>query len=100
MTVEQEVAPLVKKVVVPVGPERAFEAFTAEMSAWWPLGSAFGRAGRRRARCDSRVPWAGGSSSTTTMARSDLGDGVGLGSAEVGEFHVASGRVIRSRRVT
>jgi uncharacterized protein YndB with AHSA1/START domain len=37
MTVEQELAPLVKKVVVPVGVERAFEVFTAEMSAWWPL---------------------------------------------------------------
>jgi hypothetical protein len=37
MSVEQELAPLVKKVVVPVGPERAFEVFTAEMSAWWPL---------------------------------------------------------------
>jgi hypothetical protein len=37
MTVEQGLAPLVKKVVVPVGVERAFEVFTAEMSAWWPL---------------------------------------------------------------
>ncbi len=37
MTVEQGLAPLVKKVVVPVGAERAFEVFTAEMSAWWPL---------------------------------------------------------------
>ena len=39
MTVEQGIAPLVKKVVVPVGVERAFEVFTAEMSAWWPLPS-------------------------------------------------------------
>ncbi|WP_329481330.1 SRPBCC domain-containing protein [Kribbella sp. NBC_01484] len=39
MTVEQGLAPLVKKVVVPVGAERAFEAFTAEISAWWPLPS-------------------------------------------------------------
>ena len=39
MTVEQGLAPLVKKVVVPVGVERAFEVFTAEMSAWWPLPS-------------------------------------------------------------
>ena len=39
MTVEQGLAPLVKKVVVPVGAERAFEVFTAEMSAWWPLPS-------------------------------------------------------------
>ena len=39
MTVEQGLAPLVKKVVVPVGVGRAFEVFTAEMSAWWPLPS-------------------------------------------------------------
>jgi hypothetical protein len=39
MSVDQELAPLVKKVVVPVGPARAFEAFTAEMSAWWPLAT-------------------------------------------------------------
>ena len=39
MTVEQGLAPLVKKVVVPVGADRAFEVFTAEMSAWWPLPS-------------------------------------------------------------
>jgi hypothetical protein len=31
--------PLVKKVTVPVLPERAFEVFTAETSAWWPLFS-------------------------------------------------------------
>ncbi|GAB2672386.1 SRPBCC domain-containing protein [Kribbella swartbergensis] len=37
MSVDQGLAALVKRVVVPVGPERAFEAFTAEMSAWWPL---------------------------------------------------------------
>ena len=29
--------PLVKKVTVPATPDRAFEIFTAEMSAWWPL---------------------------------------------------------------
>jgi hypothetical protein len=39
MSVEQELAPLVKKVRVPVGPERAFEVFTAEMSTWWPLAT-------------------------------------------------------------
>jgi uncharacterized protein YndB with AHSA1/START domain len=39
MSVEQEISPLVKTVVVPVGVERAFEAFTAETSAWWPLFS-------------------------------------------------------------
>ncbi|MFI7063984.1 SRPBCC domain-containing protein [Kribbella sp. NPDC050124] len=37
MNIQQELAPLVKKVMVPVGPERAFEVFTAEMSQWWPL---------------------------------------------------------------
>jgi uncharacterized protein YndB with AHSA1/START domain len=31
--------PLVKTVVVPVQPERAFEVFTVEMSAWWPVFS-------------------------------------------------------------
>lgn len=39
MNVDQGIAPLVKKIVVPVGVERAFEVFTAEMSAWWPLPS-------------------------------------------------------------
>ena len=39
MTVEQGIAPLVKKIVVPVAVDRAFEVFTAEMSAWWPLPS-------------------------------------------------------------
>jgi uncharacterized protein YndB with AHSA1/START domain len=29
--------PLVKKVTVPATPERAFQLFTAEISAWWPL---------------------------------------------------------------
>ena len=37
MSIDQGLAPLVKTVVVPVGMERAFEVFTAEMSAWWPL---------------------------------------------------------------
>lgn len=32
-----DLGPLVKKVTVPVAPARAFEAFTAEMSTWWPL---------------------------------------------------------------
>lgn len=39
MSVDQELAPLVKKVVVPVRPERAFEVFTAEIAAWWPLAT-------------------------------------------------------------
>jgi uncharacterized protein YndB with AHSA1/START domain len=37
MNIDQGLAPLIKTVVVPVGVERAFEVFTAEMSAWWPL---------------------------------------------------------------
>lgn len=39
MTVEQDLSPLVKTVTVPVGVDRAFEAFTAETSQWWPLFS-------------------------------------------------------------
>jgi uncharacterized protein YndB with AHSA1/START domain len=39
MTVQQGLEPLVKTVVVPTTPERAFEAFTAEMAAWWPLAT-------------------------------------------------------------
>jgi Activator of Hsp90 ATPase homolog 1-like protein len=31
--------PLVKKVTVPTTPDRAFEIFTTEMNAWWPLPS-------------------------------------------------------------
>ncbi|WP_433008413.1 SRPBCC domain-containing protein [Kribbella sp. CA-294648] len=33
------IAPLIKRLVVPVGPERAFELFTAEIGAWWPLAT-------------------------------------------------------------
>jgi uncharacterized protein YndB with AHSA1/START domain len=31
--------PILKTIVVAVSPERAFQVFTEEMSAWWPLGS-------------------------------------------------------------
>ncbi len=31
------IEPLVKRITVPVPPERAFTVFTADMSAWWPL---------------------------------------------------------------
>jgi uncharacterized protein YndB with AHSA1/START domain len=31
--------PVVKTVVVPASPERAFHRFTAEIGRWWPLGS-------------------------------------------------------------
>ena len=37
MNVDQQLAPIVKTVTVPATPERAFELFTAELSAWWPL---------------------------------------------------------------
>jgi Activator of Hsp90 ATPase homolog 1-like protein len=39
MTVHEATStePLVKKVTVPTTPVRAFEVFTAETSAWWPL---------------------------------------------------------------
>jgi uncharacterized protein YndB with AHSA1/START domain len=37
MSINQELAPLVKTVRVPTSPERAFELFTKDMSAWWPL---------------------------------------------------------------
>ncbi|WP_020385569.1 SRPBCC family protein [Kribbella catacumbae] len=33
------IAPLTKRVVVPADPDRAFELFTAEMGAWWPLAT-------------------------------------------------------------
>ncbi|WP_116131861.1 SRPBCC domain-containing protein [Tropicimonas sp. IMCC34043] len=33
------IAPIRKKLKVPVSPERAFEIFTARLGKWWPLGS-------------------------------------------------------------
>ncbi len=33
------IEPLTKRVVVPATPERAFELFTAQMGAWWPLAT-------------------------------------------------------------
>lgn len=33
----EPIAPLVKEVLVPLGPERAFELFTARIAEWWPL---------------------------------------------------------------
>lgn len=37
MRINQELAPLVKSVWVPTSPQRAFDLFTRELSAWWPL---------------------------------------------------------------
>ncbi len=39
MSVEQGMAPLVKTVVVPTTPERAFRLFTEELGKWWPLAT-------------------------------------------------------------
>jgi hypothetical protein len=56
MNIEQGLAPLVKKVVVPVGPERAFEVFTAEMSQWWPLAThSIAEAAAREVRFEGAV---------------------------------------------
>ncbi|MGW6201099.1 SRPBCC domain-containing protein [Kribbella sp. NPDC055110] len=56
MTVEQDISPLVKIVVVPVGVDRAFEAFTAETSAWWPLFShSVGEAAANEVRLEGAV---------------------------------------------
>ncbi|RZT19949.1 uncharacterized protein YndB with AHSA1/START domain [Kribbella sp. VKM Ac-2569] len=56
MTVEQDISPLVKTVVVPVGVDRAFEAFTAETSAWWPLFShSVGAAAANAVRLEGAV---------------------------------------------
>ncbi|WP_371404552.1 SRPBCC domain-containing protein [Kribbella sp. NBC_00662] len=56
MSVKQDISPLVKTVVVPVGVERAFEAFTAETSAWWPLFShSVGEAAASEVRIEGAV---------------------------------------------
>jgi uncharacterized protein YndB with AHSA1/START domain len=39
MNVNQTLAPIVKSVIVPAPPERAFRLFTEQMSAWWPLAT-------------------------------------------------------------
>ncbi|WP_427889447.1 SRPBCC domain-containing protein [Kribbella sp. GL6] len=56
MTVEQDLSPLVKTVTVPVGVDRAFEAFTAETSQWWPLfGHSVGEESARGVRVDGTI---------------------------------------------
>ena len=53
---DQEISPLVKTVVVPVGVDRAFEAFTAETSVWWPLFShSVGEAAASEVRMEGAV---------------------------------------------
>jgi len=39
MSIEQRLAPLVKSVVVPTTPDRAFTVFTEQLGRWWPLAS-------------------------------------------------------------
>lgn len=39
MSIEQGLEPLVKTVVVPTAPERAFRLFTEEFGKWWPLAT-------------------------------------------------------------
>lgn len=39
MTTTSSVAPLLKTATVPCPPERAFDLFTRQISAWWPLSS-------------------------------------------------------------
>ena len=44
MTATPALDPIVRSIEVAVTPERAFDAFTAQMTAWWPLSthSVFG----------------------------------------------------------
>jgi uncharacterized protein YndB with AHSA1/START domain len=39
MTELESLAPLVKTVVIPLEPARAFELFTAKFGTWWPLAT-------------------------------------------------------------
>jgi uncharacterized protein YndB with AHSA1/START domain len=39
MSIEQGLEPLVKTVVVPTTPERAFRLFTEDLGKWWPLAT-------------------------------------------------------------
>ncbi|MEV6281827.1 SRPBCC domain-containing protein [Kribbella sp. NPDC051770] len=39
MSIEQDLAPLVKTVVVATTPDRAFTLFTADLGKWWPLAT-------------------------------------------------------------
>jgi hypothetical protein len=48
MRMHPELGPLVKRVIVPVGVERAFDVFTAGMSGWWPVDTHSVSAGEVR----------------------------------------------------
>jgi uncharacterized protein YndB with AHSA1/START domain len=50
--------PILKTIVVPVSPERAFQVFTEEMSAWWPLATS--HIGKAEAESVVIEPFVGG----------------------------------------
>lgn len=53
MTVDKQLPPIVKTVTVPVAPPRAFQIFTTELSAWWPLATfSIGGADAREVRLE------------------------------------------------
>ena len=48
--------PLVRSIVVPVGPDAAFRRFTDEMGTWWPLAThSVGRSNATGVRMEPRV---------------------------------------------
>lgn len=56
MTNTNSVAPLIKTATVPCSPERAFDLFTREISAWWPLPThSVGQSAACRVDMDGRI---------------------------------------------
>ncbi|HEX6683088.1 MAG TPA: SRPBCC family protein [Candidatus Limnocylindrales bacterium] len=56
MTATSSIAPLVKTATVPCPPERAFDLFTQQISAWWPLAThSVGLSPDCRVEMDGRV---------------------------------------------
>lgn len=56
MTVNHQLAPIVKTVVVSAAPDWAFRAFTDEMSVWWPLDThSVGAEAAREVRFEGAV---------------------------------------------